>query len=123
MMVKREAIQDKKRDHTAADLVSVQFSSTVLRYPSLSKAELYVHLTISTWPITCRTLVLNTILTSMSQCINFPVIRPPLSHPHTRGLRKSDPVARYHEFRQVWETYKAPGEKNRNNLRWHIRVS
>lgn len=51
------------------------------------------------------------------------VIRPPLSHPHTRGLRKSDPVTRYHEFRQVWETYKAPGEKNRNGLRWHIRVS
>lgn len=48
-------------------------------------------------------------------------IRPPSSHPHTRGLKKCDPVNRYHEFRELWERSKAPGEKNRGALRWHIR--
>ncbi|XP_019856698.1 PREDICTED: uncharacterized protein LOC105314092 isoform X2 [Amphimedon queenslandica] len=48
-------------------------------------------------------------------------IRPAFTHPHTRGIRKNDPVQRYHEFRQMWESQKPPGEKKRNSLRWHIK--
>ena len=29
---------------------------------------------------------------------------------------------RYHEFREIWDNQKAPGEKTRSQLRWHIRV-
>ena len=32
-------------------------------------------------------------------------------------------VGRYHEWRQLWDSHKVPGEKSRNDLRWHIRVS
>lgn len=42
-------------------------------------------------------------------------------HPHTKNLRKSDPVARYQEFRKSWEQQRAPGEKNHKNLRWNVR--
>jgi len=48
-------------------------------------------------------------------------IRPSTTHPHLRGIKKCDPVARYHEFRQIWDSHKPPGEKSRNDLRWHIR--
>ena len=30
---------------------------------------------------------------------------------------------RYHEFREIWDTQKPPGEEPRHTLRWHIRVS
>ncbi len=50
------------------------------------------------------------------------VIRPFLVHPHLRGLKRCDPVARYHEFHRLWEAQRPPGEKTRNRLRWHIRV-
>ncbi len=72
---------------------------------------------------TCTNISVNFYSVPLIYTCCFVVIRPPLSHPHTRGLRKSDPVTKYHEFRQIWETHKAPGEKSRNNLRWHIRVS
>ncbi|KAL5463222.1 hypothetical protein EMCRGX_G032101 [Ephydatia muelleri] len=52
-------------------------------------------------------------------CRSF--IRPLTTHPHLRGIRKCDPVNRYHEFRQMWEMYRAPEEQPRNKLRWHIR--
>ncbi|XP_076360331.1 hyls1 centriolar and ciliogenesis associated [Tachypleus tridentatus] len=34
---------------------------------------------------------------------------------------RCDPVARYHQYRQYWETYKPPGEKLRRDLRWNVR--
>lgn len=40
---------------------------------------------------------------------------------HTKQLRKSDPVARYQQFRQSWSHQRAPGEKKHNNLRWNVR--
>ncbi|XP_048391784.1 centriolar and ciliogenesis-associated protein HYLS1 [Stegostoma tigrinum] len=48
-------------------------------------------------------------------------IRPLMDHPHTRNIKKSDPVAKYFEYKQNWETFKAPGEKDRKELRWGIR--
>ncbi|ESP02813.1 hypothetical protein LOTGIDRAFT_156759 [Lottia gigantea] len=49
------------------------------------------------------------------------VILRSTEHPHTKNLRKSDPVARYQQFKQVWQNYKAPGEKDHKYLRWNIR--
>lgn len=48
-------------------------------------------------------------------------IRPSNRHPHTRQLKKSDPVSRYHQFRYEWQANKAPGEKSHKNLRWNVR--
>ncbi|XP_038670620.1 uncharacterized protein si:dkey-23f9.4 isoform X3 [Scyliorhinus canicula] len=48
-------------------------------------------------------------------------IRPLMDHPHTRNIKKSDPVAKYFEYKRNWETFKAPGEKDRKELRWGIR--
>ncbi|XP_050405145.1 centriolar and ciliogenesis-associated protein HYLS1 [Patella vulgata] len=42
-------------------------------------------------------------------------------HPHTKNLRKSDPVAKYQQFKQVWQSFRAPGERDHKNLRWNIR--
>ncbi|KAK3093782.1 hypothetical protein FSP39_020139 [Pinctada imbricata] len=49
------------------------------------------------------------------------VILRPSEHPHTKHLRKSDPVARFQQFRQSWSMQKVPGEKNHKQLRWNIR--
>jgi len=49
------------------------------------------------------------------------VILRPSEHPHTRNIRKSDPVARYQQFRQSWTQQRAPGEKKHNQLRWNVR--
>ncbi|XP_046578671.1 LOW QUALITY PROTEIN: hydrolethalus syndrome protein 1 homolog [Haliotis rubra] len=49
------------------------------------------------------------------------VILRTADHPHTRNIRKSDPVARYQQFQQAWQTQKAPGEKGHKGLRWNIR--
>ncbi|XP_078458638.1 centriolar and ciliogenesis-associated protein HYLS1 isoform X1 [Lampetra planeri] len=48
-------------------------------------------------------------------------IRPQMNHPHTRNLKKTDPVAKYLQYKQEWENFKPPGECNRKNLRWNIR--
>lgn len=48
-------------------------------------------------------------------------IRPSSRHPHTRQLKKSDPVSRYHQFKYEWQANKAPGEKSHKNLRWNVR--
>ncbi|XP_043916464.1 hydrolethalus syndrome protein 1 isoform X2 [Protopterus annectens] len=48
-------------------------------------------------------------------------IRPLMEHPHTRNLKKTDPVAKYFQYKQDWDSFKAPGEKNRKELRWCIR--
>jgi len=48
------------------------------------------------------------------------ILRRP-EHPHTRNIRKTDPVARFQQFQQSWAAQKAPGEKNHKNLRWNVR--
>uniref|UniRef100_A0A8C8JPC3 Centriolar and ciliogenesis-associated protein HYLS1 C-terminal domain-containing protein n=1 Tax=Oncorhynchus tshawytscha TaxID=74940 RepID=A0A8C8JPC3_ONCTS len=48
-------------------------------------------------------------------------IRPVMDHPHTRSLKKTDPVAKYFQYKQDWEMFKAPGEKDRKALHWEIR--
>ncbi|XP_056324422.1 centriolar and ciliogenesis-associated protein HYSL1 [Danio aesculapii] len=48
-------------------------------------------------------------------------IRPVFDHPHTRNLKKTDPVAKYLQYKQEWEMFKPPGEKSRKELHWAIR--
>ncbi|CAL8333075.1 unnamed protein product [Lota lota] len=48
-------------------------------------------------------------------------IRPALGHPHTRNLKKMDPVTRYRQYKQEWDLFKVPGEKDRRALHWEIR--
>ncbi|KAI4900588.1 hypothetical protein NFI96_017273 [Prochilodus magdalenae] len=48
-------------------------------------------------------------------------IRPVMDHPHTRNLKKTDPVAKYFQYKQTWEMFKPPGEKSRKELHWAIR--
>ncbi|XP_045073229.1 hydrolethalus syndrome protein 1 homolog [Coregonus clupeaformis] len=48
-------------------------------------------------------------------------IRPVMDHPHTKNLKKTDPVAKYFQYKQDWEMFKAPGEKDRKALHWEIR--
>ncbi|KAM4611781.1 centriolar and ciliogenesis-associated protein HYSL1 [Polymixia lowei] len=48
-------------------------------------------------------------------------IRPALDHPHTRNLKKTDPVTRYFQYKQDWEVFKVPGERDRRALHWEIR--
>ena len=43
------------------------------------------------------------------------------SNPHTRNIKKSDPVSRYQQYRQSWTAQRAPGEKSHKSLRWHVR--
>ncbi|XP_029988596.1 protein PFC0760c isoform X1 [Sphaeramia orbicularis] len=45
-------------------------------------------------------------------------IRPVLSQPI---IKKTDPVAKYFQYKQLWEMFKLPGEKDRRDLRWEIR--
>uniref|UniRef100_A0A3P8WXB4 HYLS1 centriolar and ciliogenesis associated n=1 Tax=Cynoglossus semilaevis TaxID=244447 RepID=A0A3P8WXB4_CYNSE len=45
-------------------------------------------------------------------------IRPVMTQ---QNMKKSDPVSRYFEYKQFWEMYKLPGEKDRRDLRWEIR--
>ncbi|KAJ8264694.1 hypothetical protein GJAV_G00152680 [Gymnothorax javanicus] len=48
-------------------------------------------------------------------------IRPQTTHPHTRNLRRTDPVAKYFQYKQDWDTFRAPGECDRKGLRLEIR--
>ncbi|KAL1005980.1 hypothetical protein UPYG_G00066400 [Umbra pygmaea] len=48
-------------------------------------------------------------------------IRPMMDHPHTRNLKKTDPVAKYLQYKQDWEMFKVPGERDRKALHWEIR--
>ncbi|CAL9700973.1 unnamed protein product [Knipowitschia caucasica] len=45
-------------------------------------------------------------------------IRPVLGH---TGPKKTDPVAKYFEYKQLWDMLKTPGEDDRKALRWEIR--
>lgn len=49
------------------------------------------------------------------------VIYPSFDHPHTKNLRRADPVARFHQMRQCWALQQAPGENERKGLRWNVR--
>ncbi|KAM9856658.1 centriolar and ciliogenesis-associated protein HYLS1 isoform 1-T2 [Aulostomus maculatus] len=45
-------------------------------------------------------------------------IRPVMSQP---TVKRSDPVAKYFEYKQLWEMFKAPGERDRRALRREIK--
>ncbi|KAI3353521.1 hypothetical protein L3Q82_020044, partial [Scortum barcoo] len=45
-------------------------------------------------------------------------IRPVMSQP---TIKKTDPVAKYFQYKQLWEMFKLPGEKDRRSLRWEIK--
>nr|XP_019961978.1 PREDICTED: hydrolethalus syndrome protein 1 [Paralichthys olivaceus]XP_019961979.1 PREDICTED: hydrolethalus syndrome protein 1 [Paralichthys olivaceus] len=45
-------------------------------------------------------------------------IRPVMNQ---QNVKKTDPVAKYFQYKQFWETFKLPGEKDRRALRWEIR--
>ncbi|KAK7504261.1 hypothetical protein BaRGS_00004565 [Batillaria attramentaria] len=49
------------------------------------------------------------------------VIYTSLEHPHTKNLRRADPVARFHQMQHVWAMQQAPGEKLHKGLRWNIK--
>uniref|UniRef100_A0A3Q0RWJ1 HYLS1 centriolar and ciliogenesis associated n=1 Tax=Amphilophus citrinellus TaxID=61819 RepID=A0A3Q0RWJ1_AMPCI len=46
-------------------------------------------------------------------------IRPVTSR---ETIKKTDPVAKYFQYKQLWETFKLSGEKDRRALRWEIKV-
>lgn len=45
-------------------------------------------------------------------------IRPVLG---PTGPKKTDPVAKYFQYKQLWDMFKLPGENDRKALRWEIR--
>ncbi|XP_070771689.1 centriolar and ciliogenesis-associated protein HYLS1 isoform X2 [Enoplosus armatus] len=45
-------------------------------------------------------------------------IRPVMSQ---QTIKKTDPVAKYFQYKQLWEMFKLPGEKDRRALRWEIK--
>uniref|UniRef100_A0A8C4WWY2 Si:dkey-23f9.4 n=1 Tax=Eptatretus burgeri TaxID=7764 RepID=A0A8C4WWY2_EPTBU len=53
--------------------------------------------------------------------VNYPSLIRPMEHPHTRNLKKMDPVARYFQYKEEWENFQPPGENPRKHLRWQIR--
>ncbi|XP_037546546.1 hydrolethalus syndrome protein 1 [Nematolebias whitei] len=45
-------------------------------------------------------------------------IRPVMSQP---TIKKTDPVAKYFQYKQIWDMFKLPGERDRKALRWEIK--
>ncbi|CAN9510643.1 unnamed protein product [Ophioblennius macclurei] len=45
-------------------------------------------------------------------------IRPTVSQ---QTIKKSDPVARYFQYKQIWDMFRCPGEVDRRALRWEIK--
>ncbi|XP_022052217.2 midasin isoform X1 [Acanthochromis polyacanthus] len=45
-------------------------------------------------------------------------IRPVMSQ---QSIKKTDPVSKYFEYKQFWEMFKLPGERDRRALRWEIK--
>ena len=43
------------------------------------------------------------------------------SQPHTKNIKKTDPVSKYQQYRESWQSQRAPGEKKHKALRWHVR--
>ena len=60
-------------------------------------------------------------LNSLSSTSLPAFIRPSIIHPHTKNLRKCDPVSRYHQFKKEWKHSKFPGESSHSNIRWNVR--
>ncbi|XP_046848754.1 hydrolethalus syndrome protein 1-like [Xenia sp. Carnegie-2017] len=48
-------------------------------------------------------------------------IRPKQDVLNSKNNRKTDPVRRYHQFKEEWSSNKVPGEKLHKNLRWSTR--
>uniref|UniRef100_A0A8B9LWY0 HYLS1 centriolar and ciliogenesis associated n=1 Tax=Accipiter nisus TaxID=211598 RepID=A0A8B9LWY0_9AVES len=46
---------------------------------------------------------------------------PPQFEPLGRNRGKTDPVAKYFEYKREWEKFRIPGEDRRQELRWGIR--
>uniref|UniRef100_A0A8C0HI84 HYLS1 centriolar and ciliogenesis associated n=1 Tax=Buteo japonicus TaxID=224669 RepID=A0A8C0HI84_9AVES len=46
---------------------------------------------------------------------------PPRFEPLGRNRGKTDPVAKYFEYKREWEKFRIPGEDRRQELRWGIR--
>ncbi|XP_066929715.1 centriolar and ciliogenesis-associated protein HYLS1-like [Clytia hemisphaerica] len=60
--------------------------------------------------------------TTSTQASSLPAfIRTSKSHPHTKGIKKNDPVNRYHQLKTGWEQNKMPGEAKHSKLRWQVR--
>lgn len=57
----------------------------------------------------------------LNLAVRVVVILRSAEHPHTRNLRKCDPVARGQLFRQSWAANRVPGEKAHKRLRWNVR--
>lgn len=49
-------------------------------------------------------------------------IRSNTSDPHMRNIRKVDPVNKYHKYKELWTSVKAPGEKSHKELRWEVKA-
>jgi len=49
-------------------------------------------------------------------------IRSNTSDPHMRNIRKVDPVNKYHKYKELWTSVKAPGEKPHKELRWEVKA-
>ncbi|XP_077575228.1 uncharacterized protein hyls1 isoform X3 [Stigmatopora nigra] len=45
-------------------------------------------------------------------------IRPIMTQ---RNIKKMDPVTRYFQYKQLWDEFKLPGERDHRELRWEIR--
>lgn len=48
------------------------------------------------------------------------IMRQP-GQPHTRNIKKGDPVSRYHAYKQLWEMQRPPGDLNHRQLRWTVK--
>ena len=49
------------------------------------------------------------------------LIRPITANPHTKNIKKTDPVNRLQMYQQSWNKHKRPEEKSHKCLRWNIR--
>lgn len=58
---------------------------------------------------------------SLSSTLSTTSTRSITSTPNVGKKKKSDRVARYNYYRKYWDTFKPPGEKNHDKVRWGIR--
>uniref|UniRef100_H2Z5A3 Centriolar and ciliogenesis-associated protein HYLS1 C-terminal domain-containing protein n=1 Tax=Ciona savignyi TaxID=51511 RepID=H2Z5A3_CIOSA len=92
--------------------------------PSLSRVS--PHISLPPRPNTARPMIKDHYrsvfeeFTNKQQPPSF--IRPNTSNPHTRNLKKVDPVNKYHQYKELWSNVKAPGEKSHKALRWEVKA-
>ena len=43
------------------------------------------------------------------------------AEPHTKNIKKCDPVSRFQHYNRSWGSQRAPGEKAHKGLRWNVR--